>query len=330
MQRPLRATGLGPPPIAPVAGGVGSEGIVATLITSLCRSDRRRFFNHPGPDAIRTNRIHHFILLTDLIGSGRQATRYIEAAWRVASVRSWNSFGWLGMEVVAYSATKQGMKHVRSHASSPQISIVVPCPTVFDAFDEETRVRVEDLCTRYDPGGARSSNAFGYDSIGALIAFAHGCPNNAPRFLHAINGRGWIPLFPNRVTSASAEAFGDRRPLASLRERLQRMGQLGLARSELLDTSHTDGRAVVAVLAASCRGPRTLEAVAGKSGLTLPEVETISTAVMTWGWLKDGRLTDAGQRQLAAARKARSPKNPLPITSETPYFPTQLREPRDV
>ena len=329
-KRPLRARGPGPPPIAPVAGGVGSEGIVATLITSLCRADKQKFFNHPGPDAIRSNRIRRFMLLTDLIGSGRQACRYIEAAWSVASVRSWNSFGWLGTEVIAYSATEPGMTLVRSHASAPKVSIVASCPTVFNAFDEATRVRVEELCIRYDPGGARSSDAFGYDSIGALIAFAHGCPNNAPRLLHGTNRLGWIPLFPNRVTSASAEAFGDRRPLASLRERLRRMGQPVLARSALLDASHTDGRAVVAVLAASCRGPRTLEAVAGRSGLTLPEVEAIRAAAIDWGWMKDGRLTDVGQRQLAAARKVRSPKVPLPIAGDTPYFPTQLREPREI
>ncbi len=204
------------------------------------------------------------------------------------------------------------------------------CPTVFDAFDKKTKARVKDLCTRYDPGGARSSDAFGYDSIGALIAFAHGCPNNAPRLLHSCGHSSWIPLFPGRVTSPSIEAFGDRHPPAGLRKRLLLMGQKGLAGSAFLDTSHTDDRAVIAVLAASSRGPRTLEAIAGKSGLTLPETETIRKAATDWGWMKDGRLTDGGQRQLTAVRKIRPAKVPLPRPDEMPYFPTQLREPREV
>ena len=54
--KPRRAFGASIPPISPLrayAPEVGSEGLVAQLITELCREFPNLFLNHPGPDAIR-------------------------------------------------------------------------------------------------------------------------------------------------------------------------------------------------------------------------------------------------------------------------------------
>jgi hypothetical protein len=101
-KRVRRATGLGPQPVRPTRAydpEVGSEGIVAWLITELCRSFPDRFFNHPGPNEIRRKKIRRFVVVTDMVGSGRRARTYLEAAWRVRSVRSWWSWHLFQFEV---------------------------------------------------------------------------------------------------------------------------------------------------------------------------------------------------------------------------------------
>jgi hypothetical protein len=117
----LRAYGIGPSPIKPTKAydpQVGSEGLVAHLATELCREFPKSFFSHPGPATIRKHRIRRFMLLTDFVGSGKRVRTYIEAAWRVRSVRSWWSAGiakGLRFEVVAYAATLGGRQNVEDH-----------------------------------------------------------------------------------------------------------------------------------------------------------------------------------------------------------------------
>jgi hypothetical protein len=83
-----RAVGGGPQPVRPTKAydpRVGSEGIVAQLVSELCREHPTKFYSHPGPDTIRAKNIRRFLLVTDFIGSGTRAWRYLEAAWRVKS-----------------------------------------------------------------------------------------------------------------------------------------------------------------------------------------------------------------------------------------------------
>jgi hypothetical protein len=53
---PQRAFGSGPAPVS-TGGDVGSEGIIAQLISELCRRDASKFLSHPGPDAIRLKEV---------------------------------------------------------------------------------------------------------------------------------------------------------------------------------------------------------------------------------------------------------------------------------
>jgi hypothetical protein len=178
-----RAYGVGPKPVEPTRAydaDVGSEGIVAQLVSELCRSQPKQIFNHPGPDAIRKHHIRRFILVTDFIGSGKRARTYLEAAWRVRSVRSWWSARarkGLSFEVLAYAATPQGRTIVEQHACEPGVHVVVGCPTIYTAF---TDTEVVELCSKYSPVPESVMPPTGYDEGGALIAFAHGVPNNAP------------------------------------------------------------------------------------------------------------------------------------------------------
>jgi hypothetical protein len=117
---PRRAFGSGPKPVQPTRTldpEIGSEGIIAWLVTELCRERPEKFKSHPGPDQIRTDHIRTFMLVTDFVGSGNRAWAYIESAWRVWSVKSWHSRSMLRFEIVAYSGTDQGCIKVQSASS---------------------------------------------------------------------------------------------------------------------------------------------------------------------------------------------------------------------
>lgn len=327
-----RAYGVGPKPVEPTKAydaDVGSEGIVAQLVSELCRQQPKRLINHPGPDAIRKQRIRRFILVTDFIGSGKRAATYLHAAWRVRSVRSWWSARertGLSFEVLAYAATPYGRSQVERHPARPGVHVVVGCPTVDSAFGGASQVR--ELCLKYSPVPASAMPPLGFASAGALIAFAHGVPNNAPLILHR-RSAVWVPLFPARVTSTSRRDFAvDLSGPEAIRALLLHMRQARLAEAGSVQAAKPHARKLLLVMAALGRPPRTLEALSRKTALTILEVEAALKTALSHGWV-DGhyRLTDTGHAELTQARKSAWPE-PLPVEAAPFYYLKSLRAPR--
>jgi|SRR5690348_2222494 len=327
---PKRAYGKGPDPIKPVHPHdleVGSEGIVAQLLTEVCRTSKGRAVMQPGPDAIRRKRIRRFILVTDFIGSGTRCWRYLQAAWRVATVRSWWSLRattGMAFEVAAYSGTATGIQRIRSHPSAPLVSQVSGCPIVGNSFNVGMRGEIRQLCERHNPD--KSFPAMGFGHTGALIAFAHGAPNNCPACLFK-RASGWEPLFPARVTETSRATFAVENPVEEVQARLIKMGQRRLA-APALKAVVASRRALLMVMAALSKPPRTVEAISRKTQLTLLEVQREITKGISLGWI-DGRnrVTDAGHAELARARVVPSGAPAVPQVPDTPYYPTSLRAP---
>lgn len=327
---PKRAFGKGPDPVKPVRPyelDVGSEGIVAQLLTEICRASKGNAVMQPGPDAIRRKKIRRFILVTDFLGSGRRSWLYLEAAWRVASVRSW--WSWraskgMSFEVITYTGTDAGLKLVRSHSSSPQVWQVTSCPTINDSFDYAKRNDIRQLCQMRNPD--KSFPALGFNDTGALIAFAHGAPNNCPTCFFK-SGQGWQPLFPSRVTQPVRTSFTPEDPAEEVRARLIQMGQSRLA-DPALRAVVASRRALLLVMAALSRPPRSIDAVSRKTRLTLFEVEAEIAKGKKLGWI-DGRnrVTDAGHVELARVRAASSGGSAVPAATQSPYYPKMLRAP---
>src|SRR5690606_37235454 len=122
--------------------------------------------------------------------SGRRSWLYLEAAWRVASVRSWwsrRASKGMSFEVITYTSTSAGLNFVRSHASSPRVWQVTGCPTIGNSFNYAERNDIKKLCRNRNPD--KSFPALGFNDTGALIAFAHGAPNNCPACLFK-SGKG--------------------------------------------------------------------------------------------------------------------------------------------
>lgn len=334
-QKPCRAYGPGPPAVSPVGrnrSDVGSEGIVAQLVSALCRERRQDFLNHPGPDEIRARRVRRFVLVTDLIASGSRATKYLDAAWNVSSVRSWWSARrrcGIVFEVVAYATTEHGRERIERHPSEPIVSAVMRCPTIDNSFSGERRKAIYDLCKKYAPRGTGLPPT-GYGNTGALIAFAHSAPNNAPTLLH-VSSPQRPALFPARVTASTCENFSNEpESLEIIRERLLAMNQTRLAEGSGLGKIRGPRRKTLLTLAAARGAPRTPEDIAHRTGLTIMEVERILANALSVGWVSGtNRPTKEGLAELAHARRV-SFKQFLPIDSDPYYCPTQLRAPRTI
>ena len=332
-----RAYGSGPPIISPaktVDPEVGSEGLVAHLVTQVIRQNKGKATIHPGPDTIRKRRIRRFILVTDFIGTGNRARRYLEAAWQVRSVRSWWSTRrkkGLSFEVVAYSATEAGKRIVEQHSSQPKVRLVRGCPTIYDAFiDIDTRARILDLCSRYGSFGS-GLDPLGYGGIGALISFAHGMPNNAPILFHKQSQRTskpWAPLYPARVTSGRREASVS---LARQREAVY-SALWGVTKERILKSPRFVSappkiRDALQVLITVDRVSRTNTTISARTLLPMHRVNAGLSRAKRYGWIDaDNRILDQGRRELT--RLASPVQHAVEFEPQTLYVPKSLRAPK--
>ena len=333
MERPRRAFGPGPLPVEPdpeKPGDVGSEGLVAQLVSELCREFSDRFVSHPGPDRLRARKkpIRKLVLVTDLIGTGNRAFRYLDAMWSVFSFKSWwSGRGSNGMafDVVAYAATDAGRHLVESHRLAPVVRIVAACPTIAETLPDEIAFAAKEVCIRYNPA-PRSADALGYEGTGALIAFAHGAPNNCPRILHA-STESWVPLFAKRVTAASRSTFAGPLGQEDILERLKAMRHRRLLSGAEWARTPQGVLETYLLLAALSHPPRTVDVVARRTGLTQLETEKILERAIRNSWVdSSNRLTEPGQAQLRAAKASR---RAAPGVGNSPglYYPSSLRAP---
>lgn len=333
-KRPCRAYGSGPQPVQAMRNKnseVGSEGLVAQLITEIIRTNRKKTMSHPGPDIIRKRRIRWFLIVADFIGSGNRCWHYLDAAWQVRSVRSWWSLGLLHFEVFAFSGTEKGRSRIESHHCRPNVHLVQGCPTIDNSFPRECAKTLHSLCMKYDPCGVDPVQSLGYGGSGALIAFAHGIPNNAPRILYKKNST-WLPLFPSRVTAAPGRGFPRDLTEEQIRNKLAQMRERRLLSSAWLLGVSPNTQRLLLVLIALSKGPRRIEALSYRTGLTIPEVANYVQEAEAAGWVdSQNRLTDKGKAELAHLRSS-AEQNTIEelVDPSQPYYPSMLRAPREI
>ncbi len=318
-----RATGPGVPPIVvdPSDQEVGSEGPIANLITELARHNGRDVLSHPGPDRMRAQRVQHIVIVTDFIGSGKRIWEMLEAFRAVATLRSWHSYKLVTFKVVAYAGTDSGLRTVSSNRLKSVISTVVGCPTIFNMFTGTQLSRVRALCRRYP---SRHKHPTGFLNGGALIAFAHGMPNNCPPILHS-RTRGWTPLFRGRSTAAAELSFpsGTSEKIA---ERATRLLRIGNANAYLSDAMGSRWLTAMLVLAAIEAGARSASSASARSGIPLSSVEEILSFIRIVRWTTGrNELTALGRLELARLRRRRRRTPGLPKPESPFYYPTQLR-----
>lgn len=343
-----RAIGsAGPAAVKPTKAydpSVGSEGIVAQMISELCKEYPSKFINHPGPDQIREGQARAFWVVTDLVGSGDRAWNYLEAAWLVRSVRSWRSGGFIKFAVMTYAATEAGERRISSHSSRPNVSMVQPCPTIDSMFSKSTAESMKRLCSAYDPTSRDTSqdlwawrpSSLGHRNTGALMAFAHGAPNNVPLMFYKAprsKKKKWVPLFPARVSAGlPKDVFGVELSANQIKDRLVALGHPKLAHSGALQTSDIPTAKIFLVLSAVSHPQRLNDRVlAERTKLRIYELTELLKLMTSYGWIDSRRrLTDQGAGQLAHARRQLQLGTEVtPVGKEQPivYYPKSLRRP---
>lgn len=343
-----RAIGAGPKPIEPtrtVDPEIGSEGIITFLITELCRERKKKFYSHPGPNQIRKEKIHNFFLITDFIGSGKRVAAYLDAAWRIRSIKSWASINiskrnndkLINFQVIAYSSSDKGHKKVLGHPSLPKVSVVTGCPTIKTEFNACDAQKIIDLCFRYSVSPKTlaadwesdndDSSPLGYGHVGALMVFFHKCPNNSPRILHS-SAKGWKPLFPSGVPARSRKIFKDLEDDKVFASRLKNLKEIRLLRNGAFPVLKREGQQLLLVLSALQKGPRFDEVVSRKTGVTTIEIQELVKIMLKWGWLtEERRITDKGRKVLSHARQQKVKKVAVSFSQKVPYYPKSLRIP---
>lgn len=207
-----RAVGRsGPAALKPVRGStrIGSEGLIAFIISQSAEAWPRVYANQPGPDRIRNanNPISVLAIVTDFVGSGTRICAMLDKFWNVPTVRSWVSRKWIEFMVVAAAGTSRGMENVRAHRLIPRLLVGHVAPTVFNVSDAKKRKAWRALIHKYGPANASKAKRYGFQRSGALIAFSYRIPNNTPLIFHKSEGR-WHALYNGAAPHDLRAVFG--------------------------------------------------------------------------------------------------------------------------
>jgi len=315
-----------------VSPEIGSEGIVANLLTQLQRENSGRFSLNAGPDLIRRTdqEVKVAFVVCDFIGTGTRVNGFLDSFWRMATIKSWSSLKLLKFHVLSYSGTPEGIAAVRAHPSKPEVHWIAPCPTIDTEYSESEASILRSIFVDYDPIDRDPVESLGYGGQGAMLVFAHGCPNNAPRVLYK-KGRGrrkWEPLLRERGNTLGHLRDNDER-----RRRMAKFSKLvpEVVAKKLREIAlRSDGIDRLLVLTALKAGYRFNESIAHVTGLDLLDVDNAIAVLHRLEWISSrNRLTSEGYRNLSLASpiKLKGGNKTLDHSNERVYYPKQLRPP---
>jgi len=317
--------------LSKTAPQIGSEGVIANIISGVCTDVGENFVMHPHSklfrDKIHSNRPRHLVVVTDLIGSGQRSREMLDSLWRVATIRSRKSVGYARMVVICYAGTDRGIKWVKAHRSRPDVFRLIPCPTIENSFEGSEREALKDLCRRFAP----EKPALGHLNTAALISFDHSCPNNVPSiFRHSTHSstRQWTALFPKRSTNPLRH--GESVELDDgLHDALDALRLPKVAKHPSFANANRSQQALIVLLAAAYRGRNQADERAAATSLPLFEHVQAEERAKRDGFMTDtGRLT-ARAYSLINDLNADTAPPPKQSNEQQPYYyPTSLRAPK--
>ncbi|WP_028302094.1 phosphoribosyltransferase-like protein [Oceanospirillum beijerinckii] len=310
------------------ARDIGSEGVISTIVSGFKRSkENGSIIINPTVEDFKNKRIRNLIVVTDFIGTGERICKLLYSLWLVRTIKSWVSLGWLEINIVAYSCTKDGKNKIERHPISPRIKFCLECPTINSSFGHELdRRRIKSLCDKYDPENKKNMPSFAYNYVEALIAFEHSAPNNIPNIFYK-RSNSWSPLFPNRVTTSVASEVASGYHELDSEFVLENQRQKRIARTGWLKKQSPAAKEMLTVLGAISRKPRSIDAISARTGIDKFRIAKIVSDAINYEWIDETlRLTDLGHAQINYFKSIQDEK----IVEREPYkdyYPSSLRVP---
>jgi hypothetical protein len=311
-------------PAQPIANNPGSEALMAQLIREVRKaSPPASIFSAPLTlEEMRTSKVHTLLCVTDYIGSGQQVLNYVETWYRNRTIRSWRSFKWLQIGVIAYAATSAGKRAVDASPHIDFLKVTEIAPGISELKNSYPEAKVKEVCRIYAKRG-KLWPALGYRGSAGLFASSFSVPNNLPAILIKRSKR-WEPFFDGRSVSTSlSDEIGSHVPGVNISQQLLDAGQVRLAarhRDGHIDRPWQTHMIMLGLL------PRTEEQLALALGLHLPAVRAILVSLERLQLIDSkGRLTSAGYEALASHRRKPRRAPALLTPDPSPYYPRYMR-----
>jgi hypothetical protein len=325
----VRAIGkAGPPAVKPIRGGarVGSEGMLAFVISQQKDAWPKIFMNHPGPDLLRakTAPAGEIVIVTDFIGSGSRIRSMLDKFWAVPTIRSWTSRKLIKFRVVAAAATTSGAAKVKMHRLRPEVIVEWIAPRVSWESVRSRSFAWTRLINNNGPAiGREGCGRFGFRDDAALIAFSYRIPNNTPAMIHHSSG-SWRALFDGPAPPGLHGLFAVKSPAEVVADAA---ADNGLLMSHELTEEDRATMLILTLLRGRWRAG-TETALSSRTGLSTHTVMDILRQSLKDGLISgDGRLTEKGYEHLAAGKLLERPE-PIIATNQELYYPEILRVPR--
>lgn len=280
------------------SSSLGSEDFVHSVIANVMKSKPKHIFDHPGLPTLKEKRVRNILLLDDSIGSGQRIAAFISLMMANKTFRSWWSFGWLRLHIIAFARTTEAEKrilesmpgsdhHVRKFRKTQKVhfhGVFTHDGSIWWKRWGDQASRIYELCKAQKD--IPETFRLGFGETMANIVFYHSVPDTIPGvFWH--KSKRWSPLFPERSLPTWLPALID----------TPRHNERPTGDVELSDH-------LLAVLQLAKKGLRSVSSVALAIGYDLVITQGLIRRATAYGLLTaNGRLTEAGYRVLLRARR---------------------------
>ena len=298
----------------------GSEALIAQLIGQIRRGSAGASLV-PPPLTLKTmedSNVRTLMCVTDYIGSGKQVLEYLATWYRHPTIKSWRSFGWLRIEVVAHAATTSGKRAVESSPLVDLLEVNEIAPGIKELRKAPMGDKVEEVCRIYAKR-ARLGLPLGYRNSAGLFATSFSVPNNLPAILIRRSNH-WTPFFDGRsVTAALSDEIGNQRPEVDVPRQLELDGQMRLAARYRDGGRGRPWKTHIAMLGLL---PRADDELALALGADMLELQAIRRSLESLEMIDaSGNLTATGYETLSSHRRKPRRISASLTPDPSPYYP---------
>ncbi|MBM9500519.1 hypothetical protein JWG44_09695 [Leptospira sp. 201903071] len=179
--------------------GIGSEALLANLITTCHRKWRKEIVINPTINKMKKLSVHNMYFLDDLVGSGDRFISFYNKVIAHPTIKSWKSSKYINFTLVCYSITEEAFQRIKALNSNIRILYDIKCPTIdnITSLTKEQKQLIEKTCKKYSKNF--HDFALGYRNSKVLLVFEHSVPNNLPGILFKKINKQIPALFPNQV-----------------------------------------------------------------------------------------------------------------------------------